>query len=153
MALAAIASAVAAQRREHGRVRVGVAAGASGGDLLFHQALAEAKIPSVLCLPLPRDEFVAASVATAGPGWVALFDDIHQRADVRTMTPGDRATVWQRGNEWMLDEAFALADAGVTLLALWDGRRGDGPGGTAAMVESARRRGAEVVIIDPAGLG
>ena len=35
-----------------------------------------------------------------------------------------------------------------TLIALWDGNGGDGPGGTEAMVQAATERGFEVVRLD-----
>jgi hypothetical protein len=52
----------------------------------------------------------------------------------------------------MLETALEAApDAGrLTLIALWDGQAGDGPGGTAHMIESARARGARTIVL-PAG--
>ena len=35
----------------------------------------------------------------------------------------------------------------VTLIALWDGGTGDGPGGTADLVEQAGKRGAKSVVL------
>ena len=40
----------------------------------------------------------------------------------------------------------------VVLLALWDGAKGDGPGGTEDMVAQARARGARVVPLDASAL-
>jgi hypothetical protein len=56
--------------------------------------------------------------------------------------------IWQRNNMWMLHNALALGRDKVTLIALWDGQKGDGPGGTEHMVATARGRGAKVVILD-----
>ena len=42
---------------------------------------------------------------------------------------GPTENVWQRVNFWMVEEAVALAPE-RTLIALWDGKGGDGPGGT-----------------------
>ena len=36
----------------------------------------------------------------------------------------------------------------MTLIALWDGKSGDGPGGTADMLQVARSRGARTVVLD-----
>jgi hypothetical protein len=36
----------------------------------------------------------------------------------------------------------------LTLIALWDGNSGDGPGGTADLVEQVIARGCKVVILD-----
>ena len=56
--------------------------------------------------------------------------------------------IWQRNNLWMLHNALALGRDRVTLIALWDGKTGDGPGGTEHMVDKARARGAKIVILD-----
>jgi hypothetical protein len=54
----------------------------------------------------------------------------------------------QRSNRWMLNNALVYGARKVTLLALWNGEGGDGPGGTQDMVETARARGAKVAILD-----
>jgi len=36
----------------------------------------------------------------------------------------------------------------MTLIALWDGKGGDGPGGTGHMVKEAKSKGAQVIEID-----
>jgi hypothetical protein len=57
--------------------------------------------------------------------------------------------IWQRNNLWLLHSALAAAGGeNVTLIALWDGQAGDGPGGTGDMVEEARERGAKIIILD-----
>ena len=48
----------------------------------------------------------------------------------------------------MLNEALAAGARNVTVLALWNGKQGDGPGGTADMIEIARARGAEIRVLD-----
>ena len=56
--------------------------------------------------------------------------------------------LWQRDNFWMLYNALAYGAVKVTLIALWDGAAGDGPGGTGDLVSQAHKRGAKVVILD-----
>jgi hypothetical protein len=56
---------------------------------------------------------------------------------------GETVDVWQRTNLWILERAVALAPE-RTLLALWDGKAGDGPGGTEHFVEVAKRFGVGV---------
>ena len=56
-----------------GTPMVGIAGGASGGDLLFHEVCAELGVATRLRLALPVEEFIATSVAPAGEGWVARF--------------------------------------------------------------------------------
>jgi hypothetical protein len=48
----------------------------------------------------------------------------------------------------MLNNALVYGASRVTLVALWNGEGGDGPGGTQDMIDTARTRGAKVVILD-----
>lgn len=142
---------------------VGIAGGASGGDILFHEVCAELKIPTLLYLAVPRADYVIASVQDAGPDWVQRFKDLYDTLERREMAPSkdlprwlrDRRggyTVWQRGNLWILSNAIALDLKGggtnLTLIALWNGKAGDGPGGTEDMVAQARRRGAHTILLN-----
>ena len=131
---------------------MGFAAGASGGDILFHEVCAELGIPTTLLLPLPEDEFAAESVADAGAEWIERFLTLTKRLEVRHLTGlpdwmagNDSYTIWQRGNRWILHTAMSLAEADITLIVLWDGKGGDGPGGTENMVELAKSRHVKTV--------
>ena len=131
---------------------MGFAAGASGGDILFHEVCAELGIPTTLLLPLPEDEFAAESVADAGSEWIERFLTLTKRLEVRHLTGlpdwmagNDSYTIWQRGNRWILHTAMSLAEADITLIVLWDGKGGDGPGGTENMVELAKSRHVKTV--------
>ena len=61
-------------------------------------------------------------------------------------------TVWQRNNLWILNEALSAGARNVTLIALWNGQRGDGPGGTSDMISRADVRGAETRVLDTTAL-
>jgi hypothetical protein len=69
----AIRASVQQLRDWGGTPMVGVAGGASGGDLLFHEVCAELGVATRLRLALPVEEFIATSVAPAGEGWVQRF--------------------------------------------------------------------------------
>ena len=56
--------------------------------------------------------------------------------------------IWQRNNLWLLSEALCLAPKNLTVIGLWDGEAGDGPGGTEHMVTLAKDRGARFVRLD-----
>jgi tetratricopeptide (TPR) repeat protein len=140
---------------------VGLAGGASGGDILFHEICAELAIPTTLLLALADDEFAAASVADAGAGWIERFHALTQRLEVRHLEglpdwveqeSEDRYTIWQRNNRWILHTALSRIDADITLIVLWDGKGGDGPGGTENMVNLAKSRGVKTVILPASGL-
>lgn len=48
----------------------------------------------------------------------------------------------------MLHNALAHGPQRTTLIALWDGGKGDGPGGTEHMVAKAEKRGAKKIHLD-----
>lgn len=154
----AIRAALQAELALPGGVACGIAGAACGGDLLFHELCAELGIETCLYLAVPRGPFVAASVAPGGPVWVERFEAAYDRLPRRELATSEQLPrwlrgkpgydIWQRSNLWMLHNALALGKNRITLIALWDGRPGDGPGGTEHMVEKARARGAKVVILD-----
>ena len=158
LARAAIRQAVERQIELYGRA-VGISGAASGGDILFHEVCAELGIPTRLFLALPPESYVTESVAPAGPEWVPRFYAIQSRfpsAPILARTkdlPGwlrHRAdySIWQRNNLWMLNEALTSGARNVSLIALWNGKKGDGPGGTADMIAIAQQRGAETRVLD-----
>jgi hypothetical protein len=55
---------------------------------------------------------------------------------------------WSRANLWMLYNALANDSLNMTLIALWDGKGGDGEGGTAHMVALVRSSGGTAETID-----
>ena len=59
----------------------------------------------------------------------------------RWMRGRDDYDAWQRTNLWLLEEALTTGSRVQTLIALWDGESGDGPGGTKHLVELAGQRG------------
>ncbi len=135
---------------------IGVSSAACGGDLIFLECLAERRATSHVVLPYNPQQFLADSVAIVpGADWPARFD----RA-LDTATEVVVASVQRMGDGGTsYDYAFRLLDgiAGVradeldtelVCLAVWDGRTGDGTGGTATAVEHWRATGRAVDIID-----
>ncbi len=136
-----------------------ICGGASGGDILFHEACHALGIACHLYLPMAAQDFVRLSVE-AGDGrsdWVPRFHAISQRCragdQLRELgsaveLPGwlrerPNYTIWERNNRWMLHSALAHGADKLTLFALWDGQSGDGPGGTQHMVNVVKKAGAE----------
>ncbi len=132
---------------------VGIAGGANGGDILFHEVCHELGIPTRLLLTLPPGQFVRESVAPGGDEWVKRFNNLVRDAGdslqvlgtskelPRWMRAPADYDVWQRTNVWILQEGLAAGAAEVSLIALWDGKSGDGPGGTAGLVKLAAESG------------
>jgi hypothetical protein len=137
----------------------GIAGGASGGDILFHEVCRDLGIPTRLLLALPKELFAAASVQDAGPDWMERYRVLCAQLDPTVLATDERMPrwlapredeygIWQRNNLWMLHNALSRSDADVTLIVLWDGKGGDGPGGTADMVRLGESRGVRVVRLD-----
>jgi len=132
----------------------GIGGAASGTDLLFHEVCAELGIRTVIVLPIPIEDYRRKSVADGGPDWVERFIKLVAVNPPIVLSDTDEVPVWartihnysvfQRGNIWMIENALLYPNADVTLLALWNGKAGDGPGGTADMVKLAEAQGAKV---------
>jgi hypothetical protein len=142
---------------------LGVAGGANGGDILFHEICASLKIPTRVLLTLPEGPFTAKSVAGGGgPGWIGRFNSLMTshpaKNEVQVLSGSEdlpswmRAPaaydVWQRTNIWLLEEALASGAPNLSLIALWDGKSGDGPGGTKDLVELAEKHGVNTILLD-----
>jgi hypothetical protein len=132
----------------------GIAGGACGGDILFHEEAAELEIPTALYLLLPKEEFIKQSVAFAGNNWVERFNELCVQLPVHILPasnayPGDNneESIWERSNRWMLHHAMQNG-GDLSLLALWNGDTGDGKGGTAHMAQTVRQAGGNITIID-----
>ena len=151
------------------------AGGASGGDILFLEVCAELGIETRMYLAVQPQIYVTTSVAEAKGDWVRRFWELHaahiahtqvrvlsQAADVNDdieylpawLRAKENYNIWQRTNLWMLFNALAegcdekTGNPHLTLIALWDGAAGDGPGGTAHLVEQVEDLGARVEIIN-----
>ena len=132
----------------------GMSGAASGTDLLFHEVCAELGISTKVVLPIPKEEYCRQCVADGGPDWVEGFNRLvdakppillRDSADLPAWAESiPNYGVFQRGNIWMMEDALLRPSADITLLALWSGQAGDGPGGTGNMVELAKAQGAKV---------
>jgi tetratricopeptide (TPR) repeat protein len=133
---------------------IGIAGAASGVDLLFHEVCGELGVPTTVVLPIPKEEYRRQSVADGGPDWVERFNRLVDSkqpiilSESASLPPWAESiadySVFQRGNIWMIEDALLRPDANVTLLALWNGKAGDGPGGTQDMVKLAETHGAKI---------
>lgn len=154
----AIYKAVVQQQRKITGPLLGLAGGACGGDILFHEVCRELGIPTLLLLALPRDQFIAESVQFAGPDWVERFDALYANLPTEILADSKELpgwlrkkpgySIWERNNLWMLHKALANGGQLMSLIALWDGQPGDAGGGTEHMVNQAQARGARTVVID-----
>jgi hypothetical protein len=138
---------------------VGIAGGANGGDILFLEVCEDLGIKTEMLLALPNNQFIEASVDNDDkswlhrfhaqlerhPAWPVLTDSLELPKWLQFKRGYD---IWQRNNLWLLSEALCLAPKNLTVIGLWDGEPGDGPGGTEDMVSMAKDRGARFVRLD-----
>jgi hypothetical protein len=136
----------------------GIGGGACGGDMLFHEVCNDLGIKTELFLALPREQFVVESVQFAGPDWMDRFNKLYNKLPhyilgqteelPRWLQKKENYSIWVRNNLWELHHSLVNGGIHLTLIALWDGKGGDGPGGTEHMVKEAQARGAKTIVID-----
>ena len=129
---------------------------ARGSDLIFLQELVRKHLTATVVLPFDRLEFLETSV---GDAWQGKFESICAEGLVSFGTP----LLSSRPSEDKLPQASAKANLEVqrlaveyaerldekpVVVAVWDGKPGDGPGGTADAVSLWRDEGYAVDVID-----
>lgn len=137
---------------------LGIAGGACGGDILFHEVCAELNITTEMYLALPREQFLAESVQFAGTEWVERFNRLYKKLKHKILAETKQLptwlnkkvdySIWERNNLWMLNSALVCGGLQMTLIALWDGKKGDGAGGTEHMVQQVLERGGKTIVLD-----
>lgn len=142
IAAAAIAKAVADSGAGPGDVAI--CSGACGGDLLFAESCRARGLRLELYIPFDEATFLSNSVDFAGPQWRDRFFAAKSAATLHVM-PDELgplpagADPYERVNLWMLKSAARFGDDKVYFICLWDGRGGDGPGGTQHLMQEVQR--------------
>ena len=142
-----------------GEIMFGIAGGACGSDILFHEVCASLGLPTRLFLALPARQFQVESVQRGGPEWVDRYQKLCERLPPQVLQDtealpdwlADRRDydLWQRNNQWMMFHAVATNARRLTLISLYNpDRDADGPGGTAHLIGLARRWGFKSVELD-----
>ncbi|NJM92042.1 MAG: hypothetical protein HC861_04835 [Rhodospirillaceae bacterium] len=115
-------------------------------------------------LRLARDEpkFLAESVTFADPDrrWERSFSAVKENPATTTFVMPDElgpapegVNVHGRCNRWILYSALSRGLGKASFMTLWDGKEGDGPGGTKHMAELVTQlTGKNPEIINPATL-
>ena len=97
----------------------------------------------------------------AGPAWLARYNAVrnHKAPDsVLLIMPDElgptpkRANAYERTNLWLLYSALAWGPDKVHFVCLWDGKGGDGPGGTAHLYHEVQERTGQVYWLDTSKL-
>ena len=140
-------------------VGLGYSGAAGGTDIIFAETMRALGGESCLILPVDRETFCRWSVEGSGGEYVKRYraalahaafvsESSFSRHDL------ERGGLWDFSNRIILGNALRRAselETPLKVLAVWDGKRGDGRGGTADMVSLARHCGLTAHVIDPMG--
>jgi class 3 adenylate cyclase len=133
----------------------GYSSAACGADILFVEAMHERGAETHIVLPYNKPQFKEDSVDFAGGAWSARCDLALDRATEVSTASEQRMEGGGMSFEYtnLLLEGLATIRARqleteLVPLAVWDGREGDGAGGTASIVAHWRAKGHAVEIID-----
>ena len=132
--------------------------GACGADLLFTEACQSLGVQVTWLQPFDEPEFIRRSVVHCGEHWRDRYLAARQRLQQPILAapkelgePPDYTEpgyAYERCNRWMLYTALVWGIGKVHFICLWNGGRGDGPGGTASMYDEVAKRTGQVHWID-----
>jgi hypothetical protein len=129
---------------------------ASGGDILWAEALLARGCEIHVVLPFALQEFIGTSVAPAGGDWVQRFQRCLGSAESVNYATVDAYLDDDVLYAYCAELAMGLAlvrarhlDSDVHQLALWDGDAPTGVAGTAADVARWETTGHDVIVVTP----
>lgn len=129
--------------------------GACGGDLIFAEAALELRLHLEIRLPLEIPTFLQNSVSFAGDNWQDRFYQTKQNPNTTLLImPNElgklpeNANPYERNNLWQLYSALSWGAEKVHFICLWDGKSGDGPGGTKHLHDAVKQRAGQVHVLD-----
>jgi class 3 adenylate cyclase len=150
------ASAAIRDRLERLDVGFGYSSAASGGDILFLEALGARGAETTIVLPYDAAQFERDSVdLVPGAGWPTRFQRVLTAAREVVMASDQRMAAGEMSYEYaaMLIEGLAGVradelDTDLVRVVLWDGTLTGGRGGTASTVKRWSRENRHVNVID-----
>jgi serine/threonine protein kinase len=128
--------------------------GACGGDLLFAEACLQRGLRLQVRIPFDEPTFLNNSVNFAGIQWRDRYYAMKNHPDTQVLTmpeevgPETEGSPYARNNLWMMYNALVRGPERVRFICLWDGKEGDGPGGTKQMLDSVFEHSGQAHIID-----
>jgi hypothetical protein len=129
-----------------------VTGGARGADIIAAEAALVRGAAVRLVLALEPDEFVSRSVALPGTDWEARFRAVLPQSDVEVVDGPDDDELFARTNSRIIEVAREIEQWPHAVI-VWNGEKGDGPGGTSDFVAQLGDASGEdrVVVIHPTG--
>jgi hypothetical protein len=144
---------------EAGPGDLAICGGACGGDTLFAEACLARGLRLQLHIQFQEREFLRASVGFAGDTWLDRYDRLKANPNTSVLVqpdelgPAPRGTdPYVRNNLWQLYTALTHGAEKVRFISFWDGKEGDGPGGTRDMVRAVEQHAGRAYNLDPATL-
>jgi class 3 adenylate cyclase len=138
----------------------GYSSAGCGADILFLECLRELNVETHIVLPYDRDQFRDDSVdIVPGADWAARY--ARQLAGAKEVITASEHRMAEGSMSFeygflVLDGTAGVRadelDTDLVCMAVWDGKPGDGPGGTASAVERWRKAGRRPQIIDLAAM-
>ena len=135
---------------------LGYASAACGSDILFLEAVLELKGKAYVVLPYAQEKFKKDSVEIADdPQWVARFENVLEKASdvlLASEQPIDEGALSFEYTNLLLHGLASIRaerfETELVPIAVWDGKQGDGRGGTASVVERWRELGYDIELIN-----
>jgi hypothetical protein len=125
---------------------------ACGGDLLFAEEWLKTGRLLHAYLPRRSADFIDESVRFAGEEWVHSFQDVSDDPQLVLIGP-DEAMLHlddpHTANNLRMLDAASLRPGPRHGLFLWDGKGGDGPGGTEHLASAVIEKGGSVTVLRP----
>ncbi len=132
--------------------------GACGGDLLFTEVAQDLGVRVRWLQPYREPDFIQRSVVSCGEHWRQRYLDARQRLDDDILSApqelgeppayAEGGYPYERCNRWLLHTALSWGVERVHFICLWNGEKGDGPGGTADMYDAVAERTGQVHWVD-----
>jgi hypothetical protein len=134
---------------------LGLTQGACGGDILFAEACRQRGVKLQLLQPFEEPVFIEKSVTTADADWLKRYLIITSGLETPPLAAPKELgrlppemNAYERCNLWLLTSALAYGPEKLIFICLWDGGGGEGPGGTAHMVEEVEKQKGRVIWLD-----
>ena len=129
--------------------------GACGGDLLFAEACLNRSVRLQIRIPFDEPTFLKNSVTFAGGNWLDRYYAVmNNKLTTLFVMPEELGPTpentdpYERTNLWLLYTALSMGPEKVRFICLWDGKGGDGPGGTKHMHDEVKARAGQVYVLD-----
>lgn len=135
-----------------------ICGGACGGDILFAEGCLRRNAKLGIYIPFDEPTFLTKSIDFANADWRVRFFRAKSKATLHVM-PEELETLrsvedpFERNNLWMLEAAARFGWEKINFICLWDGQRGDGPGGTGHLMAAVKSKTVRIYWLNITELG